>query len=144
MRVFVQRCLRATCFINQQPKSKIDQGLVLLVAFTEGDTKETVLEMVHKILHLRIFPDEKGVMNVSILDTKGKILSISQFTLYADTRKGNRPSYKKAMSGTKAILLYDFFNHCLEEQVEVATGLFGADMQIELVNDGPTSLLLEK
>ena len=100
--------------------------------------------MVNKIINLRIFPDENEVMNLSVLDVKQKILSISQFTLYADTTKGNRPSYIKAMNGTKAKLLYDYFNKCLGAYVPLATGVFGANMEITLTNMGPTTILLER
>lgn len=100
--------------------------------------------MVNKICNLRIFPDSDGVMNLSILDVEEKILSISQFTLYADTKKGNRPSYIKAMNGAKAKLLYDYFNKKLREKVSLATGVFGEDMEIGLVNMGPTTILLER
>ena len=100
--------------------------------------------MVNKICNLRIFPDKDGVMNLSILDVEEKVLSISQFTLYADTKKGNRPSYIKAMNGAKAKLLYDCFNKKLREKVSVETGAFGKDMEIGLVNMGPTTILLER
>lgn len=144
MRVLVQRCKNANCVIDQKEKSKIDNGLVLFVGFTEGDTKETILAMIKKVVNLRIFPDENDVMNLSILQAGGKILSISQFTLYADTHKGNRPSYVNAMTGTKAILLYDFFNKALSEYVEVETGKFGEHMEISLTNIGPTTIMLER
>ena len=101
--------------------------------------------MVNKIINLRIFDDENGVMNKSLIDVNGSILSISQFTLYADTRKGRRPSYIKALSGDKAILLYDKFNNKLkEENIKVETGIFGADMKVSLINDGPITIMLEK
>ena len=117
---------------------------MLLVGFTDSDNKDTIIKMVNKIVNLRIFPDNNGVMNLSILDTKGSILSISQFTLYADTTKGNRPSYIKAMSGTKAKLLYEYFNKCLGEYVPVKGGVFGAHMEISLTNMGPTTIILER
>lgn len=99
--------------------------------------------MVKKILNLRIFPDEKGIMNKNVLDCNGEILSVSQFTLYADTRKGNRPSYIKALNGTEAHKLYDLFNEKLKKEIKVETGIFGADMQVSLTNMGPTTILLE-
>ena len=117
---------------------------MLLVGFTENDNKETILKMVQKIVNLRIFPDSNGVMNLSILDTKGSILSISQFTLYADTTKGNRPSYKRAMSGDKARLLYEYFNKVLSSYVPTKAGVFGAHMEISLTNMGPTTIMLER
>lgn len=144
MRVLVQRCSNARCVVNDKNVSEIDNGLMLLVGFTDSDNKDTVLWMVKKILNLRIFPDDNGVMNLSILDTKGSILSISQFTLYADTTKGNRPSYIKAMGGEKAKLLYEFFNKALSSYVPTKAGVFGAHMEISLTNIGPTTIMLER
>jgi D-tyrosyl-tRNA(Tyr) deacylase len=144
MRVLVQRCKNGFCSVRGEKIASIDKGLVLLVGFTDGDSKDTIDWMVNKICNLRIFPDDDGVMNLSILDVEEKILSISQFTLYADTKKGNRPSYIKAMNGAKAKLLYDYFNKKLREKVSLATGVFGEDMEIGLVNMGPTTILLER
>ena len=144
MRIIIQRCKNAKCIINQKVKSEIEEGLVLFVGFTEGDTKETILGMVNKILNLRIFDDDDGVMNRSVLDVKGEILSISQFTLYADCKKGNRPSYLKAMKGPKASLLYDFFNKTLSDYLSVQTGVFGANMDICFTNHGPVTIMLER
>lgn len=144
MRVVVQRCSNAKCVVDNKTISEIDNGFMLLVGFTDSDNKDTIIKMVNKIVNLRIFPDNNGVMNLSILDTKGSILSISQFTLYADTTKGNRPSYIKAMSGTKAKLLYEYFNKCLGEYVPVKGGVFGAHMEISLTNMGPTTIILER
>ena len=144
MRVLVQRCSNAKCVVNGKNISEIDNGLMLLVGFTDIDNKDTILWMVKKILNLRIFPDANDVMNLSILDVKGSILSISQFTLYADTTKGNRPSYIKAMSGEKAKLLYEYFNKVLNDYVPTKGGVFGADMSITLTNMGPTTIMLER
>ena len=144
MRVLVQRCKQACCKVDNKTTGQIDDGFVLFVGFTEGDNKETITAMVKKVVNLRIFPDENGVMNLSILEAGGSTLSISQFTLYADTHKGNRPSYIKAMTGSKAILLYDYFNQCLKEFVPVETGIFGVHMEISLTNVGPTTILLER
>ena len=144
MRVLVQRCKNGFCSVRGEKIASIDKGLVLLVGFTDGDSKDTIDWMVNKICNLRIFPDSEGVMNLSILDVEEKILSISQFTLYADTKKGNRPSYIKAMNGAKAKLLYDYFNKKLRKKVSLATGVFGEDMEIGLVNMGPTTILLER
>ena len=144
MRVIVQRCSEASCKVNGKIVSEIGPGFLLLVGFTDSDNKEVILKMIPKILNLRIFPDKTGVMNLSIKDTAGEILSISQFTLYADTSKGNRPSYIKAMNGIKANLLYDYFNKCLAEHIKTKTGIFGADMEISLTNMGPTTILLER
>lgn len=144
MKVVVQRCSNAKCVVDNKTISEIDNGFMLLVGFTDSDNKDTIIKMVNKIVNLRIFPDNNGVMNLSILDTKGSILSISQFTLYADTTKGNRPSYIKAMSGTKAKLLYEYFNKCLNEYVPCFGGVFGAHMEISLTNMGPTTIILER
>lgn len=144
MRVVVQRSGNAKCTVDGKITGEIENGLVLLVGFTAGDNEETIDWMIRKILHLRIFDDEQGVMNKSILDVGGKILSISQFTLYADTKKGNRPSYIQALNGEQASTLYDIFNQKLAENISIETGIFGADMQISLVNQGPVTILLER
>ena len=143
MRVVVQRSLNSLVEVNSKVTGKIDKGLVLLVGFTNNDSEENILKMVPKILNLRIFNDENGVMNKSILDVKGGILSISQFTLYADTKKGNRPSYIKALKSENASILYDRFNEELKKYINVETGIFGADMKVNIINDGPVTILLE-
>ena len=144
MRVVVQRVKEASCKVDNKITGKIDNGFMLLVGFNTLDTKDNVLEMVKKVINLRIMDDENHVMNKSILDTKGSILSISQFTLYADTKKGNRPSYINAMKGEEAILLYQLFNEELRKYLKVEEGIFGADMQISLINDGPVTIILER
>ena len=144
MRVLVQRSNNASVEINNKVVGKIRNGLVLLVGFTDGDNIETIKYIVNKIINLRIFPDENDVMNKSILDYGGDILSISQFTLYADTKKGNRPSYMKALRGEESIKLYDMFNEELERYIHVEKGVFGADMIVNISNVGPTTMLLEK
>ena len=144
MRVLVQRSGKASVTVAKKVVGKIESGLVLFVGFTEGDTIEEIKYLVKKVLHLRIFPDENGVMNKSILDYGGSILSISQFTLYADTTKGNRPSYIGAMKGEKAIELYRLFNEELKKYIVVETGEFGADMVVSISNIGPTTILLER
>lgn len=144
MRIVVQRSKEASCVVEDKIIGRISNGLVLLVGFTEGDTKETIEYLVKKVLNLRIFDDENGIMNKSILDVGGEILSISQFTLYGDASKGNRPSYIKALNGEKATKLYDLFNQLLSEKIHVETGKFGAEMQIKLINDGPITILLER
>lgn len=100
--------------------------------------------MVNKVINLRVFDDNNGVMNLSVQDVGGSILSVSQFTLYGDASKGNRPSYIKALKGDKAINLYNAFNEKLEEVIHTETGIFGADMKVELLNDGPITILIEK
>jgi len=143
MRVLVQRSLNSSVSVDDKVIGSIDKGLVLLVGFTEGDNFEKIDYLVKKVLNLRIFDDEDGVMNKSILDVGGSILSISQFTLYADTKKGNRPSYINALGGEQASLLYDKFNKKLSEFTHVETGKFGADMKVNILNDGPVTILLE-
>ena len=110
MRVIVQRCSRAKVIIDNKVRGSINKGLMILVGFTEGDSEKEIEYMVDKIINLRIFDDSDGVMNLSLLDVDGSILSISQFTLYGDTRKGRRPSYVRALTGDKAIVLYDLWN----------------------------------
>ena len=144
MKVVVQRAGTSSVTVNEKCVGKIDSGLVLLVAFKETDTIDTINYMVKKIVNLRIFPDEVGIMNKSILDYGGSILSISQFTLYGDTTKGNRPSYIMAAKGEVSKPLYDKFNELLKEYVVVETGIFGADMEVNITNIGPTTILLEK
>ena len=144
MRVVVQKVKKAMCEVEGKVTGKIDLGLMLLVGFTEGDNFETIEKMVKKIVNLRIFEDSNNIMNLSVLDVSGSILSISQFTLYADTKKGNRPSYVNALNGSEAIKLYDIFNQELKKYVHVETGIFGADMDISLINWGPTTICLER
>ena len=144
MRVLVQRSSKASCTVNEKVTGKIDSGLVVLVGFTEGDNSDTIKYLAKKLVNLRIFPDENDVMNLSILDYGGSILSISQFTLYADSSKGNRPSYAKALGGDKASILFDEFNEELRKYLKVETGIFGAEMEISLTNLGPTTILLER
>mgnify|MGYP004503370773 CR=1 FL=1 len=144
MKVVVQRVSKASVSVDNQVVGSIKEGLMLLVGFTQDDTLKNIDYMVNKVLNLRIFPDEHGVMNKSVMDIGGSILSISQFTLYGDASKGNRPSYVKALKGEEAIKLYEIFNEKLKENVLVETGVFGADMQVELVNMGPTTIILEK
>ena len=145
MKVLVQRVLSSSVEVDNKIVGQINKGLMLLVGFTDSDTDKEIDYMVDKIINLRIFDDENGVMNKSLIDVNGSILSISQFTLYADTRKGRRPSYIKALNGDKAILLYDKFNNKLkEENIKVETGIFGANMKVSLINDGPITIMLEK
>lgn len=145
MRVLVQRSGNASVKVDGKIVGKIDNGLVLLVGFTDGDTLEEVKHLAKKCVNLRIFPDENDVMNKSLLDFGGDILSISQFTLYGDAHKGNRPSYINALKNDLAIPLYDAFNEELRTYgVKVETGIFGADMDVNLTNIGPTTIWLEK
>ena len=143
MKVVVQRSKYSKVEVNNKLINEISSGMVILVGFTEGDDDAKILKMVKKIVNLRIFDDENGVMNKSILDVGGKILSISQFTLYGDTSKGNRPSYVKALNGNLAIKLYDKFNEELNKYVQTLPGSFGADMQVSILNDGPVTIVME-
>lgn len=143
MKVVIQRTKQASVEVDGDIVSQIDFGLVILVGFTIDDTKEDIDYLVDKVLHLRIFDDEMGIMNRSILDVGGSILSVSQFTLYADTKKGRRPSYIKAMKGEKAEQLYQLWNQKLSTFVSVKTGIFGADMKVKLLNDGPITIVME-
>lgn len=145
MRIIVQRCDRASVTVDEKIVGSIDRGLMLLVGFTDTDTSKEIDYMVDKVINLRIFDDNDGVMNRSLIDTGGSILSVSQFTLYADASKGRRPSYVRALSGDKAIKLYEEFNRKLKDKnIIVETGVFGAEMKVELVNDGPITIMLEK
>ena len=144
MRVLVQKSLKSKVEVDSKITGKIDSGLVLLVGFTAGDNIDTIKYLVNKVVNLRVFDDENNVMNKSILEVGGSILSISQFTLYGDASKGNRPSYIKAMKGEEATKLYDLFNEELSKYVHVETGIFGADMKVSIENDGPCTILLER
>lgn len=143
MRVVIQRVSNANVKIDNKKYNEINSGLMILVGFTDGDNESDIDYCVKKIVNLRIFDDENGIMNKSILDVGGSILSISQFTLYADTKKGNRPSYIKALKGEYSTKLYDEFNIKLNKLVETKTGIFGADMKIELTNDGPVTIIID-
>lgn len=145
VKVVVQRCERAKVTVDNKIVGSIEQGIMLLVGFTAGDNSKNIDYLVDKIVNLRIFDDSNGIMNKSLFEISGSILSISQFTLYADTSKGRRPSYINALSGEKAINLYDEFNQKLKNKgVHVETGIFGADMKVDFINDGPVTIILEK
>lgn len=144
MRVVVQRSLQSRVSVENKVVGEIEKGVVLLVGFKADDTEKEIDYMVKKILNLRIFDDEDGIMNKSLLDVGGDILSISQFTLYGNAKKGNRPSYIDAMKGSDAIQYYELFNQKLKANgVKVEIGVFGADMKVEITNDGPITILLE-
>ena len=143
MRVILQRSKASKVTIDGKVNGKIDKGYVALVGFTDGDNIEIVDKMIKKIVNLRVFEDENEKMNLSIQDIGGSILSISQFTLYADSKKGNRPSFINAMNPTEASKLYDIFNQKLSEILHVETGIFGADMKVEIYNDGPVTIVLD-
>lgn len=144
MRCLIQRSLNSSVEVNNKIIGKINKGLVILVGFTDYDETKDIDYMVNKIINLRIFDDENGVMNRSLLDIGGELLVISQFTLYADASKGRRPSYIKALSSEKAIPLYELFIAKLKEtNIKVETGKFGAEMKVNICNDGPITILLE-
>lgn len=143
MRVILQRSKESKVTIDGKVNGNIDKGYVALVGFTDGDNTEIVDKMIKKIVNLRVFEDENEKMNLSIQDIGGSILSISQFTLYADSKKGNRPSFINAMNPTEASKLYDIFNQKLSEILHVETGIFGADMKVEIYNDGPVTIVLD-
>lgn len=144
MRAVVQRVSKASVTIAQQEVGKIDQGLVILLGIHEKDTQDDVDYLVKKIAQMRIFEDEQGKMNRSVEDVEGQILSVSQFTLFADTKKGNRPSFISAARPETAILLYEAFNEGIRNRgITVATGQFGADMAVSLINDGPVTIIID-
>ena len=145
MRVLVQRCDKALVRVNDNVVGSINKGLMILVGFTEGDNFDTIKYMADKVVNLRVFDDENGIMNKSLLDKSFSILSVSQFTLYGDASKGRRPSYVNALNGSLAKPLYDKFNEELRKYgIKVETGIFGADMKVELINDGPITIMLER
>lgn len=144
MRVVLQRVKEATVRVDGQIVGQIEKGLLLLVGIHETDTEEVIPYMVNKISELRIFEDATGKMNESILDQGGSILSVSQFTLYGDTRKGRRPNFMKAARPGLAEPLFNQFNQALQEVgLAVETGIFGAMMEVGLVNDGPVTLIID-
>lgn len=143
MRVIIQRSKDSYVSVDGKTTGSINSGMVILVGFTSGDNAIVIDKMINKILKLRIFDDENGVMNLDITQINGEILSISQFTLYANTKKGNRPSYIDALNGEEAIKLYELFNKKLSEYVHVETGIFGADMDVYIRNDGPVTIMME-
>lgn len=145
MKVVLQRVTNAKVEIKDKVVGKIDKGLLVLVGFTQNDTEENIKWIVNKLVNLRIFDDENGIMNLSIKDVKGQILSVSQFTLYANAKKGNRPSYVEALKQEEATILYDKFNKELKETgINIETGVFREDMKVSLTNDGPVTIIIEK
>lgn len=144
MKTVVTRVKNASVKVDNKIISEIKNGLLVLVGFTENDDESKIDYMINKITNLRVFDDEEGIMNKSIKDTNGEILSVSQFTLYGDASKGNRPSYIKALKGEEATKLYDLFNKKLNQIIKTKTGIFGAYMQVESINDGPVTIIIEK
>lgn len=145
MRVVIQRVTRASVTIEGEIRSQIGKGLMILVGIEDKDSREDIEWLTKKIINLRVFDDENGVMNRSVLEIQGEIMVVSQFTLHASTKKGNRPSYIKASKPDIAISLYEGFCAEISGQLgrKVATGEFGADMKIELVNDGPVTIAID-
>ena len=145
MKVVIQRSKKSSVSVSGKLINKIDKGLCILVGITPEDTDEDINYLVKKIVNLRIFDDEEGVMNKSILNSGGEILLISQFTLMADTSKGNRPSYINSLKHEEASVLYDLFVEELKKSnLKVETGIFRSDMKVNLINDGPTTIIIEK
>lgn len=143
MKVVIQRALASSVEVDNKLINKIEKGMVILVGVNVEDTSEDVDYLVRKTLNLRIFDDENGVMNKSILDAGGEILSISQFTLQASTKDGNRPSYINAMKGEEAVKLYEEYNEKLNEKVKTYPGVFGAEMKVSITNDGPITIIID-
>jgi len=145
MRLVIQRCNRAEVRISGEIKGKIDCGLLLLVGVTHEDTRADADYLAKKVANMRIFNDAEGKMNLSLKEVEGAILSISQFTLYGNAHKGNRPSFINAARPELAEPLYEYFNNQLRTEygIQVETGRFGADMQVDFINDGPVTILLD-
>ncbi len=144
MKFVIQRVSRAEVVVEEQTVGKIDQGLMVLVSICNSDTKEIADKLVNKLIHLRIFEDENGKSNLSVQDIDGNLLIISQFTLYADCRKGNRPSYTNAGNPDLANELYEYIiAQCRKEFPNVQHGIFGAHMKVSLLNDGPFTIIFD-
>lgn len=145
MRAVIQRVSGASVSIGGQLKAAIEKGLLVLIGIEEADDEADIVWLAGKIARLRVFPDADGVMNLSVLETGGDVLAVSQFTLHASTKKGNRPSYIKAARPETAIPLYEKFLHALEAELgrPVPRGEFGADMQVTVTNDGPVTIIID-
>ena len=144
MKIVVQRVKESSVTIDGKVHGQIEKGFMVLVGFCDGDNEIIIDKMIDKMIHLRVFEDTNGKMNLSLGDVKGSILSISQFTLYANCKKGRRPSFIDAAKPEVAIPLYDYFNEKIREQgIHLETGIFGADMKVSLINDGPITIVLD-
>ena len=145
MKAVIQRVSQASVTIEKEEVAKINQGLLILVGIEDLDTQEDIIWLTSKIVNLRIFTDENGIMNFSVKDVEGDIIIVSQFTLHAQTKKGNRPSYIKASKPQIAIPLYESFVNQMESDLgkKVQTGQFGADMKVSLINDGPVTIIID-
>lgn len=145
MKLVIQRVKKAEVKIDENIVGNIDKGFLVLIGIKEGDTKEQADYLAKKLCNLRVFSDENGKMNLSIKDINGKLLIVSQFTLYGDCSQGNRPSFIEAARPEKANPLYEYFcEQCELNNIEVKKGVFGADMKVELINDGPVTIIIEK
>ena len=145
MKVLIQRVKQASVKVDEKQISKIDQGFLVFVGITHTDTQKEADYLAKKVTNLRVFEDQNEKMNLSLKDVNGKLLIVSQFTLYGNCENGNRPSFTDAARPDYAKDLYDYFcNKCAETGIEVQTGIFGADMKINLINDGPVTLMIEK
>lgn len=145
MKLVIQRVKKAEVKVEGQTVGKIEKGFLVLIGIKTGDTKEQADYLVKKLCNLRIFSDENGKMNLSLKDINGKLLIVSQFTLYANCADGNRPSFIEAARPEEAIPLYEYFcDECKKNNIEVQKGIFGADMKVELLNDGPVTIIIEK
>lgn len=145
MKLVIQRVKKAEVKVEEKIVGKIKKGFLVLIGIKKGDTKEQADYLVKKLCNLRIFSDENGKMNLSLKDINGKLLIVSQFTLYANCADGNRPSFIEAARPEEAIPLYEYFcNECKKNNIEVQNGIFGADMKVELLNDGPVTIIIEK
>ena len=143
MKLVVQRVKNANVSIENNIVGKINQGFVVLLGVSNEDTKENADYLVKKLLNLRVFSDNDDKMNLSIKDIEGELLIVSQFTLYASTKEGNRPSYINSLNKDQAIILYEQFNNKLKEHINVETGIFKADMKVTINNDGPVTIILD-
>ena len=143
MRAIIQRVKNASVEIDNEIFSEINKGLLVLIAFENEDNNNDISWLVNKIINLRIFSDKRGKMNLSVKDIEGEILLVSQFTLFASTKKGNRPSFMKSAKPEKAIPLYNKFINNVSEEINTKTGEFGADMKVSLINDGPVTIFID-
>ena len=145
MKAVIQRVRECTVTVNKAITGQIKEGLLVLLGIEDADTQEDIIWLSNKILNLRIFDDEQGVMNKSLIDIMGEILLVSQFTLHASTKKGNRPSYIKASKPSFAIPMYEKMIAQLENELQhaIQTGIFGADMQVQLINNGPVTIIID-
>lgn len=145
MKIVVQRVRKASVEVNKEIVGKIEKGFLVLIGIKQGDTKEQADYLVRKLCNLRVFTDENDKMNLSLKDVNGKLLIVSQFTLYGNCNDGNRPSFIDAARPEEAIPLYGYFcEECQKNNIEVQRGIFGADMKVELINDGPVTIIIEK